>query len=381
MQVSRQFKRSALAVLFTGFFWSFIALLFSFATFLMSFQSGEDHYLGIPDSFLFEIVCISPWAVSTPLIFWLARRYHFNKPGRWVSACVHLIAALAVFSFHSLVQSYAVSVFYDEAFTWSYIKIDFVGFADMRVLLYAGLMLGVYTFDYYQKNKDSKLEEPHLRAELNRLNFQNILNHVQPGFLIHSLDNIKQNLKTSPRQAEKNLNEIGTLLRMMLQNLNREEMTVREDQEFLNLYLDIAEKRMDKKIRRIEKIERGCYDAYIPSFLFIMPFLEEMMKSDHDYNVDFKIFTTEASVVDGILWLEGFIEEVDLSEEDLDRIKRTIGMEEIVTRLQNAYGTDVQLEALLMERKICICLSLPYKTGDPATGNDHHEIFGDARKH
>lgn len=370
-------RKWALAVLSILSIWIIVALYLSFAALFMASQDG--YTLSIPESILFEIICISPWAISTPFVIWLARRYNFSKPYIWNSLCFHFLAALAVFIFHCLIQSYAVSLFFDDIdFIWGYIKRDFTGFLEMRILLYTGLLLGVHTFDFYQKNKDSILQEPLIRAELNKLSFQEMLNHLQPEFLISSIDIIKQEIKTSPQQAEKNLNEVSTLLRMMLHNISSEESTIQEDHELIDLYLDITQKRLGINIKSIYDIEPACYDACIPNFLFIMPFMEALVKFDQHTRKNLKSFTTKGRVENGTLFLEGIIEEIELTNQDLITINKNVKMGEILTRLHARFGDDVQLRTSLENRKIHIHLSLPYKKHKENTFTPYNKLFGDA---
>lgn len=378
MEVNQQVRNQILAFLTITVFWVIIALFLSFVSFLMASQGEVKYSLSVTQSILFEIVCISPWIACSPVIIWLARKYDFGRRHLWMSFAIHCLAALVVFSFHSIVQSSAVFAFFDEPFSWSYVKIDFVGFADMRILLYVGLLLAVHTIEFYKKNKDSILREPRIRAELNKVNFQKILNHLQPDFLIKSIDTIQQDIGDRPKDAEKHLIELGTLLRMMLQNIEKEEVVFTKDMEFLDLYLDLTERRLGIQIERVNNIEPRCYGACIPNFLFIMPFFEELLQHGYCDPDRIERFTNEGWIEDGVLHLDGIIEKVDLTNRDLTRINRKVKMGEIISRLYDRYGDSLELRTFLQDRRIHIYMSLPYRRSEESGHYLFQTVDGDS---
>jgi len=381
MNISKKFRKRILAIGAIVAFWSLFALLYTFSSFLMYGQESSGFRLTLHESLLFELVCISPWAVSTPFIIKLAGKYPVGRSWNWQNMMVHLGAALCVFTFHSFVQSYAVSVFFENMeLSWSYIRADFLGFADMRILLYIGLLLGVYTYEFYRKNRETKLREPRLRAELDRLNFQKILNQIQPEFLINSIDTVKQTIGISHREAEKSLIEISTLLRMMLKNIRKEELTVQEDLEYLSIYLDMKERKLGKKIERTDDIEPACYHALIPNFLFIMPLLEELLKVESPKIEPFRSFINRGWVEEGRLHLLAIIDEFDLDAEDLDRLKENVGMQEIESRLKQRYNSKLSLDTTLEGRSIHIHLILPYKKAPEESFNPYNGRIKNAAK-
>lgn len=257
--------------------WTIVILLISSITILTTLQEGSAvDILGV---IVFELICISPWILLTPLIIWLARSYKFESESIYSSAVIHLFAMVLLFSLHSLVQSYTVSQFYEVSFTWAYIQRDFLGFIDMRVMLYVGVLLGVYTMDFQRKNREIRLKEPRLKAELNQAKFHALLNQIQPDFLLKSIDSIKNSLDRNEEESEEILTEFSDLLRMMLANVKKDEVILQEDLKAFQLYTNILGKRLGQDIVIEENIDDKCYDALVPSFLILVPLFEQMVDS------------------------------------------------------------------------------------------------------
>lgn len=357
--------------------WIMVALFLSVVSFLMARQGEIDYSLGIAQSILFEIICISPWIFCTPAIVWMARNYKVGTGQTVKSLWFHLVAALLVFGIHSLVQSSAVFYFFDEPFSWNYVKVDFVGFADMRILLYIGVLLGVQTIDFYRKNQRSILKEPRIKAELNKAHFQKILNHLQPEFLIKSIDAIKRDVvEEHPQQAEKHLNKLAGLLRMMLNNINKEEVAFSEDMNFLDRYLDLTERRLGITIERINEIDPRCLGALIPNFLFIMPLLEELLQSRYSDISRISHFTNKAWLEGETLHLEGVIGQVNVTEAQLARIADRVKLDEIQDRLHDKYGDALQLNSYSQDGEVHIYMSMPYKQARQTQNEVHHTAGG-----
>src|SRR5690625_1500639 len=165
--------------------WIIMTLLISSITFIMAFQ--ENYPLDTVEILTFEFRCITPWILSTPFIIWVARKYRLEKNLLLTGLPVHFLPALFVFAFLSFFQSYEVSVYFDYAFDWSYLRRDFAGFLDWRVMLYTGVVLGVYAVDFQRKNRESKLREPRLKAKLNKARYHALLNQIHPDFLLNTI--------------------------------------------------------------------------------------------------------------------------------------------------------------------------------------------------
>jgi hypothetical protein len=337
--------------------WTVVTLLISSITILTILQEGSDiDFWGIV---WFEIICISPWIVLTPAVIWLARNYKLDSEHIYTTIGVHLAAMLLVFSIHSVVQSYAVSVFYEVAFTWAYIQRDFLGFIDMRVMLYAGILLGVYALDFQRKNREIELKEPRLKAELNQAKFHALINQIQPDFLMETIDAIKSSLDKGEEESEEILTEFSDLLRIMLTNVNKDEVVLENDLEAFRLYCKIVKKRLGQDITIEENIEERCKEVLVPSFLILIPVFEQIIDSiKPGVNIMQKI-SYNAKMEDGNLFLEVSIQGEKLPYKEVPNYLRNTEILKIVDKYQNRYQ-NVDFKTQTDENLITINLVFPY---------------------
>lgn len=368
----KELKKLAIKSLVVMVLWTVVILLISSITFLSFMQEGFS--MGVFEVIAYEFLCISPWIIFTPVIIWLARAYRFDSANFLKSAGIHLGAAAVVFSLHSVIQSYTNSFYYESVFSLAYIQRDFLGFLDMRVMLYVGILLAVYAIDFHRKNREIRLEEPRLKAELNKAKFHALLNQVQPEFLLNSIESIKGSLDKSKEQSEEILTEFSDLLRIMLANVNKEEVSIKEDIESYYLYTNIIQKRLGIPISVKEDIEDECYDAMVPSFLMLIPVFEEIINHVSPPGRFIQKICYIARRVADKTHLEAVIEGKNIPSKQVPRILQKVGFSEIIEKLQSKYGDHVEFKTKTGTDYICISFEMPYIVSEEPSR--HHIVNG-----
>lgn len=338
--------------------WTIVILLISSITLFSVIQEGMS--MSIPVIIYYEFLCMSPWIVLTPGIMWLARRYSFAEKLAFPIFAVHLVAMTFVFVLHTLVQSYVVSVQYDLTLSWEYLQRDFLGFLDMRVMLYVGILLVVYGVDFHQKNREAKLREPRLRADLNRAKFQALLNNIQPGFMLKTIAVINEKLLNSVDEAEEVLTDFSDLLRLMLNSVNEDEVTVKEDIRACQLYLNILQKRADHPVEKRVIVEPGCWEAMVPSFLILIPILENMIRYGDEAEQKITTISYEVKKHGACLHLQIVLMGLQLDSIDRISIKNGVEVSDMIKHLQLKYGSQVDFSTETANDKVTMKLTIPF---------------------
>lgn len=344
-------------------FWTVVILLISSITILTTLQEGSS--VDVSRILIFELICISPWIALTPAIVWLARNFKFESDKIYYSTGIHIAAMVIVFSLHSVIQSYTVSHFYEIAFSWQYIQRDFLGFVDMRVMLYAGILLGVYTVDFQKKNREIRLEEPRLKAELSKAKFHVLLNQIQPDFLLKSIDSIKGSLDRSEEESEEILTQFSDLLRIMLANVKKDEVLLKEDLNAFQLYTNILQKRLRQNIQVEKNIDEECYEARIPSFLILIPMFEQILDAENPGQDIIKRISYDARLVSEKMHLGLIIEGKNIPHKEVSEFLRNTEILKIVEKYRNKYG-EVDFKINTGQSRIKIELIFPYLSAEEA---------------
>lgn len=256
--------------------WLFVALLIS-STSVIAYGSSFN-LLDFLDTALYEIICLSPWILLTPFLINIARKYRFDRYKLPVFMGVHLGSALVIFSLHTIVQSYASYFQYNITFNWAYLGSDFLLFLDMRIMLYLGVLLIIYIVDFEKRDKETQLKKVQLQNQLNHIKIQVLVNKFQPVFFMNCIDAIQHFLKSDAAESENILNNFSDLLRIMLRNIEDEEITVQEGLESLYLYLDVLESRLGREIERDIHIDNNCLNVLVPLPSAFIPIMEKVLE-------------------------------------------------------------------------------------------------------
>lgn len=370
MKVNQKFINIVYKGLLICSVWFVVALLVSSLTILTQLRSAESESWSILTAIAFEVICISPWAISTPLIIWITRHYLLGKDNIYVSLSTQLVTALFVFIFHSFIQSYAASVFYDFPLTWEYFKVDFVTYLDMRVMLYIGVVLSAYAIDYQKKIRESTLKEPRLKAQLNKARYQALLNQIQPRFLLSSIGAIRENIRSNPRESEEILTDFSDLLRLMLKNANKELITLQEDLKSYCLYSNLIQKRLRKKIEIKAAIDERFSEALVPSFLMFISLFEAFIFDIQRDTPAIKSMSYNATLKNGMMHLEMIIDGIKKPNYQVSKQLQNGWAEDVRENINLIYAKPIRFNAHTDEATMYIKLCVPFKLQEPEVSNE-----------
>jgi len=119
--------------------------------------------------------------------------------------------------------------------------------------------------------KLSKQAELKSEAELKALQAQ-----INPHFLFNSLNAIAASCRTKPKEARKLLIKLAGIFRRTLKR-DVYQITLAEEMEFCQDYLDIEKARLDKRLQVEWKIPSDLKETIIPPFI-IQPLIENSIK-------------------------------------------------------------------------------------------------------
>lgn len=267
--------------------WSVVGLFFFTQGLAQKLVSGDPtpwwHYL---TSWL---VGVYLWAFLTPLILWLGRRFPIEKK-KWLRPILtHLAISVAV----TIVQLAAESVilsrlgvfpFIMKGFVTTFVFLLMIGFHS-GIIMY-GTILGIqYGLDYYRRYQEreqqalrlelhtSELKSQLVRSQLNALKMQ-----LQPHFLFNTLNAIMVLVRQQKGpQAEEMLSRLSDLLRCVLEDVDAQEVSLRRELEYLQLYLSIEQVRFQDRLHVEISSDPAIQDAAVPQ-MGLQPIVENAIR-------------------------------------------------------------------------------------------------------
>ena len=126
-----------------------------------------------------------------------------------------------------------------------------------------------------QKEKDERktnAEKLAKEAELFKLRQQ-----LQPHFLFNSLNSINALIGSRPQEARKMVQQLSDFLRGTIKKEETQWVTLQEELQYLELYLDIEKVRFGNRLATQIEIDEGVHQLLLPALL-LQPIVENAIK-------------------------------------------------------------------------------------------------------
>jgi two-component system, LytTR family, sensor kinase len=211
------------------------------------------------------------WALITPFVMAVARRFPFTRATVWSSIGVHLFANLIV-GFAKLVIDQAVRQ----------VLFGFSGYVLLtslapNFLFYWGIVAVTHGLAYYGSSKEKELKASQLEVRLAQARLQLLQMQLHPHFLFNTLHTISELVHEDPEAADRMITGLSELLREALVAGNAREVPLRRELELLDLYLDIQQARFGDRLRIEVGVDPSVAEALVPH-LSLQPVVENAIR-------------------------------------------------------------------------------------------------------
>ncbi|MDB5010076.1 MAG: sensor histidine kinase [Mucilaginibacter sp.] len=105
----------------------------------------------------------------------------------------------------------------------------------------------------------------------------NLRQQLQPHFLFNSLNSINALIGFKPDEARKMIHQLSDFLRGTLKKDDQQQVTLNEELQHLNLYLEIEKVRFGHRLKTEISCDNNCGNAIMPS-LMLQPIVENAIK-------------------------------------------------------------------------------------------------------
>lgn len=221
------------------------------------------------------------WGFFSPVVFWLGKKFRLERQSLFQSLIVH-IPASALFTVIQLIA--AETVFqtirssplrlYDA---FQAIQFSFAFNFHINLLTYWAILGISYGRDYYKKFQDRELRATHLEAQLSQAQLQALKMQLHPHFFFNTLNTISSLMHKDVQDADRVLARLGDLLRYSLRNVGVQEVTLKEELEFLQRYLEIEQIRFGERLKVYMMIDQSLSEAKVPN-LILQPLVENAIR-------------------------------------------------------------------------------------------------------
>jgi len=274
---------------------SFALIIFAIATVVAGLYSLERYFyrrllgqeVSLGQLVPAELVFTYLWAVLTPLVMWMGRRFpvwgsHDGNDGRttvrnWIFQLVAVVSFVmlhvALFTAASLLLSGGTTAIPLSRLFTGYLASWFT----LDSIVYCTLLAVYHALVYYRVSQDRALRASQLEARLAQAQLQVLRMQLQPHFLFNTLHTISALMHKDVKRADSMIAALSDLLRMSLRSVGVQEVELREEIDFLQRYLEIMSLRFGDRLTVTLDIDTDVLDARVPT-LVLQPLVENSLR-------------------------------------------------------------------------------------------------------
>ncbi len=320
--------------------WTFIGLIFTSQVALQS-QLSEN-----PTPFWrvlsWQLASGYVWFLISPVILWLGRVFYFEN-GRWkISLPVHLVASIIVAVLQLSVDAFVLPKLgymqrYADATYFEKLKILLLINVHLGVAIYWAVLGSQQAIKYYRKYRERELRTSQLEARLATTRLQVLKMQLHPHFLFNTLNAISELIYRDPESAERMISDLSDLLRMSFENLEVQEIPLKQELEFLEKYLEIELTRFHDRLKVEMNIAPDTLDASVPNMI-LQPLVENAIKHGIGPRSEGGKIDIAASRQNGHLELTVRDNGLGVPFGDVEHLVEGVGISNTRRRLKHLYG-------------------------------------------
>ncbi|MGI8733219.1 MAG: sensor histidine kinase [Pyrinomonadaceae bacterium] len=221
------------------------------------------------------------WALATPLVLWAATRLPIERNNWMRSALLHVPLSIVLSVFLTALGHVVLWVYWGwsmgRPFSFERMGRFVVANFSEGIGIYLLIALTSYALNYYRRYREGQVQTLKLEAQLSQAQLHALKMQLQPHFLFNTLHSISALLNKDTESARKMITRLGDFLRLTLDNSGSQEVTLRQEMEFLSCYLEIERIRFqDRLVTRLE-VAHQTLDAKVPK-LILQPIVENAIR-------------------------------------------------------------------------------------------------------
>jgi sensor histidine kinase YesM len=317
--------------------------------------------------FSWQMVSGYVWFALSPLILLLTQKFPFEA-GKWrKSLLVHLAASIILALFQLAIDTFVLTKLgyppnrqfasFLEAYQFFvYINLH------LSILIYWGVVGIKSSFSYYQKYRERELKTSQLEARLATSRLQVLKMQLHPHFLFNTLNAISELVHKDPEAADQMIGDLSDLLRMSFEKLEVQEISLKQELEFLRKYMEIEQMRFQERLKIEMRIAPETLDASVPNMI-LQPLVENAIKHGLAPRSRGGKIEIGAERTNGHLHLTVNDDGIGVPFNDLENLPEGVGLSNTRKRLQHLYGErhKFELEAAAQRTGLKVNLTIPFK--------------------
>ena len=222
----------------------------------------------------------------------------------------------------------------------------------------AGVIL---TFDYYNKFNENLLIASELQAKLSLAELNMLKMQIHPHFLFNTLNTISALVHKNADDADNMISKLSDLLRTSLEYSGKHFVTLKEERDFLSLYLEIQKVRFKERLKVVLNLDPASLNILVPAII-LQPIVENSIKHVLEKTRDVCEIKICSSTKNNTLILDITDNGPGISVENYIN-KDGVGLSNVKSRLSQIYNNDQSLIIKnLEEGGLLVSIQIPIRS-------------------
>jgi two-component sensor histidine kinase len=316
------------------------------------------------------------WLAAAPAMMLLIRRYPLSRGHVLANLARLALGSIAIYIVVANLR-YALRV---GPYLWlpdpSGLPLDWptyrrteMALLPIDFLTYCGFFAVSFAIDSYFKHRQRaeevrqlQLEAVRLQSELTQSQLATLRGQLHPHFLFNAFNAVSTLVRQQKNEAAVNMiTQLGSMLRLTMQNIDRQELTLDQELDFVASYLEVERVRFSDKLQTEIEIEPAARRCIVPNLL-LQPLVENAIKHGISRRVTAGCVRVTAAQRGSRLHLQVIDDGPGEGADDRPRPASGIGLRNTRSRLRHVYGDDFRLEILRRaEGGTLVRLDLPWR--------------------
>ena len=345
--------------------WTFIGLVFTSQFYFAMYRSERPVEWSY--AIYLQMTWAYMWALVTPLILLLAARFPMERKLWGRNLLVHVVSGLLLSTFVTWSGHFLLYLNYGWRAGKPYptdraLRFVIENFSE-GVGIYLLIAIITYAFSYYNRYRQGELRATQLEAQLSQAQLQALKMQLHPHFLFNTLHSISALLTRDTESARKMISRLGDFLRLTLENSGSQEVSLKQEIEFLKCYLEIERIRFQDRLTTHVDVDPEALDARVPN-LILQPIVENAIRHGIAPRSTPGLIDIQAKQVNGFVRIKvrdnGPGLPVNRSDDNL--FNKGLGLSNTQTRLNRLYGPEHRFELTNDPRGgLVVTLEIPTK--------------------
>jgi signal transduction histidine kinase len=297
--------------------------------------------------FAIELAGWLPWALATPFVIELTRRHPVVPAPTARGVAAHLMALFAITmiaegwsaALHMLFNPWA----HRQAPTfWDTLSATLIFHGLICLFAYALILAVTSLVDSRDKVARKVTETAQLNEELSKAQLAALRRQMEPHFMFNTLNSIVGLMRDNRNDAAVNMIVgLSEFLRRASEDSHRSQVTLAEEVEYLQRYLDIQKVRFGDRLRVSVVVPTELLDAQVPNML-LQPLVENAIKHGVAKRVAGGTVRVAGALNGGRLRLSVY-NDGPSAPNDWQSTGAGVGLANLRTRLQILHGDNAEL--------------------------------------